>query len=69
VPLKGAMLTFSMFTPMFGVSQLASYPMTGGETAYGEHVSLWVTVANIAVWAGIFGFAAIHYYRKSTARQ
>ncbi|MBA4021429.1 MAG: ABC transporter [Gordonia sp.] len=69
VPLKGAMLTFSMFTPMFGVSQLANYPITGGVTAYGDHISLLVCFANIAVWAAIFGYAAIHYYRKSTARQ
>lgn len=69
VPLKGAMLTFSMFTPMFGVSQLANYPMTGGDTVYGEHVSLWIVFANIVVWAGIFGYAANHYYRKSTTRQ
>jgi ABC-2 type transport system permease protein len=69
VPLKGAMLTFSMFTPMFGVSTLAGYPMTHGQTAYGEHISLWVCLLNIAVWAAVFGFAAVHCYRLSTVRQ
>ena len=69
VPLKGAMLTFSMFTPMFGVSTLAGYPMTGGDTVYGEHISLWVCVLNVVVWAAVFGLAAVRCYRRSTARR
>lgn len=69
VPLKGAMLTFAMFTPMFGIGTLANYPLTGGETADGDHISLIVVFANIVVWAAIFGYAAIHFYRKSTTRQ
>ena len=69
VPLKGAMLTFSMFTPMFGVSTLAGYPMTGGDTVYGEHISLWVCALNVVVWAAVFGFAAVRCYRRSTARR
>lgn len=69
VPLKGAMLTFSMFTPMFGVNSLANYPMTRGETVYGEHIALWISLANLVVWAALFGSAAAYFYRRSTDRQ
>jgi ABC-2 type transport system permease protein len=69
VPLKGAMLTCSMFTPMFGVSTLASYPFTGGDTVYDEHIPLWVCLLSVVAWGMVFGLAAVHYYRRSTVRQ
>ena len=69
VPLKGAMLTFSMFTPMFGINSLANYPMTGGETVYGEHIPLWVSIANIGVWGAVFTAAAVFFYKRSSNRQ
>ncbi|GGF15688.1 ABC transporter permease [Williamsia phyllosphaerae] len=69
VPLQGSMLTFSMFTPMFGINSLANYPMTGGDTVYGDHIPLWVSIVNIGVWAVIFTAAAVFFYRRGTERQ
>ena len=69
VPLKGAMLTVSQFTPMFGVNALANHPMTGGVTPYGDHISLWVAIANVVVWAAIMAGAAAFFFRRGTDRQ
>ncbi|MGJ0118559.1 ABC transporter permease [Williamsia sp. MIQD14] len=68
VPLQGAMLTFSMFTPMFGINTLANYPMTGGDTVYGDHIALWISLLNIVVWASIFTAAAVWFHNRSTDR-
>ncbi|GAA2060630.1 ABC transporter permease [Williamsia deligens] len=68
VPLKGAMLTFSQFTPMFGVNALANHPITDGVTPYGDHISLWVAVANVVVWGVIMAAAATYFFRRSTER-
>ncbi|WP_299569712.1 ABC transporter permease [uncultured Williamsia sp.] len=68
VPLKGAMLTFSQFTPMFGVNALANYPITSGYTPYGDHISLWVAIANVVVWGAIMAVAAAYFFRRSTER-
>ena len=48
---------------------LARYPLDGGVTVYGEHITLAVAVANTVVWAGIFATAAAVFYSRSTARQ
>lgn len=69
VPLRGTLLTVSQFTPMFGVNALANYPMTGGDTPYGDHISLWVAIANVVVWAAIMAGAAAFFFRRGTARQ
>ncbi|RPA65319.1 ABC transporter permease [Gordonia oryzae] len=69
VPLKGVMLTIAQFTPMFGVVTLARYPLDHGVTVYGTHISLWVTVANVIIWAVIFASTASFFYSRSTARQ
>ncbi|SIS21537.1 ABC transporter permease [Williamsia sterculiae] len=69
VPLRGAMYTFSQFTPMFGVNALANYPLTEGYSAYGQHSSVWVALLNVVVWAGIFGALAVFFYRRSGERQ
>lgn len=69
VPLKGALLTFAEFTPMFGVVSLARYPLDHGVTVYGAPVSLWVIIANVVVWALIFAGGASFFYSRSTQRQ
>lgn len=69
VPLQGAMLTFSQFTPMFGVVTLARYPLDGGDTVYGTHIDLWIPLLNTAVWASVFAVAAAFFYSRSTSRQ
>jgi ABC-2 type transport system permease protein len=69
VPLKGTMLTISQFTPMFGVNALANYPITGGVTPYGDHISIWVALANVVVWGALMAGAAAYFFRRSTERQ
>ncbi|MFM9376625.1 ABC transporter permease [Gordonia sp. VNK21] len=69
VPVRGAMLVFAQFTPMFGVVTLARYPLDHGDTAYDEHVALWVPILNLIVWAGLFVAGAAIAYRRSTSRQ
>lgn len=61
IPLSGTMLTISKFTPMYGISMLARWPITG------EGLDA-TTVANIVVWTAIFAGAAMWRYRKATAR-
>ena len=69
IPLKGAMLTIAQFTPMFGVVTLARYPLDHGATVYGAHISLWIALLNVAVWASIFASVAAVFYSRSTVRQ
>lgn len=69
VPLKGTILTVAQFTPMFGVVSLARYPLDHGVTVYGTAISLWIIVANVVVWAGVFASAAAFFYSRSTSRQ
>jgi ABC-2 type transport system permease protein len=69
VPMSGHMLTFAQFTPMYGVNALATYPITGGATVHGDHVSLLGILANVAVWGAIMVAAAIYFFRRGTERQ
>ncbi|EGD53471.1 ABC transporter permease [Gordonia neofelifaecis] len=69
VPLDGVMLRIGEFTPMFGVSALARYPLDHGVTSYGVHLSLFVIVANIVFWAVVFAGAASYFYNRSARRQ
>jgi len=69
VPMSGHMLTFAQFTPMYGVNALATYPITGGATVHGDHVSLLIIIANVVVWAAIMVAAAMYFFRRGTERQ
>ncbi|WLP91721.1 ABC transporter permease [Gordonia sp. NB41Y] len=69
VPLKGALLTVSQFTPMFGVVTLARYPLDHGVTIYGTAIPLWVAIANLVVWAAVFTGGAAYFYSRGTDRQ
>ncbi|MGC4933784.1 ABC transporter permease [Gordonia sp. DT30] len=69
VPLKGTMLTIAQFTPMFGIVTLARYPLDHGVTVYGTQISLWIIIANVAIWAVVFASGAAFFYSRSTARQ
>lgn len=71
VPLSGFMLELSRFTPLYGVNQLARYPvmgnweMTGGEPA---QFSVWTAVANLAAWAAVFIAGALLASRRGQER-
>ena len=53
--------TLAQYTPLYGLSQLVHYPLTGG--------SLHLTwVFNLIVWLGIFVAEAVWRFRRDTAR-
>ncbi len=54
------MQTIAMFTPVYGVGQIARAPLVGGLTA--------VAVAGVVVWTILFGAGAMYLYRRDTAR-
>lgn len=69
VPLSGALLEFSRFTPMWGYITLARWPVSAGSwsTSTGEiyHDELWQAALSLGVWTLIFaGFAALVMRRK-----
>ena len=74
MPLSGAMLTFSKFTPMYGYVALARFPMTDGQNydmATGALISepLWQPLANMVGWTVIFGLIAWVLVRRGRERQ
>lgn len=54
MPLSGAMLTVAHFTPMYGYAALVRWPITEGVLISGGSDSIWLVLANFAVWALLF---------------
>jgi ABC-2 type transport system permease protein len=52
--------TFAMYTPMYGVGQLARAPLVGGATTW--------AVGSVVVWSLLFGSGAMALFRRDTAR-
>lgn len=73
MPLSGALLEFARFTPMYGIVGLVRYPITEGWVvsvdSAPEQDSVWMLLANVGVWAAIFGVIALFAARKATARK
>lgn len=71
-PLGGFLLDMSPWTPVWGVMQLAQWPLTGGQTADVDgnllQYSLWQPIANVVVWGAVFGLMAYLASRRGTAR-
>jgi ABC-2 type transport system permease protein len=64
VPLSlmpGGFATFARFTPVYGVGELARYPLT-------HDGNLWLAALNVVVWTGLFAAGAIWRFRRDTAR-
>jgi ABC-2 type transport system permease protein len=53
--------TIAKFTPVYGVGELARYPLTHDGT-------LWLAVLNVVVWTLIFSIGAMWRFRRDTAR-
>jgi ABC-2 type transport system permease protein len=53
--------TIAEFTPVYGVGEIARYPLVHGGT-------LWVAALNVAAWTAIFAAGAIWRFRRDTAR-
>ena len=63
IPLKAlpqGLQTFAMYTPMYGVGQLARAPLVGGATVW--------AAGSIVAWTLLFGFGAMMLFRRDTAR-
>lgn len=72
VPLSGALLEFSRFTPMWGYITLARWPVTEGvwTTGTGEPISyeLWQGALSLGLWTLIFAALAVLAMRRKGAR-
>ncbi|GAA2900094.1 ABC transporter [Actinoplanes cyaneus] len=53
--------TIAKFTPVYGVGELARYPVT-------QSGHLWQAVLNVVVWTLVFAFGAMWRFRRDTAR-
>ncbi|WP_270257322.1 ABC transporter permease [Kocuria marina] len=73
MPLSGALLDFARFTPLYGIVGLARYPITEGWVVAvdgtAKQDSVWLLLANVGVWAAIFGTIALIAARRATARR
>lgn len=57
-PLSGTLLTVARFTPMWGIGELARYPLTSGQMYDASGViyttPIWYALLNISAWLAIF---------------
>lgn len=53
--------TMAAFTPLYGLSQLVHYPLTGGSFD-------WVWAINLVAWLQIFVVGTVWRFRRDTAR-
>ena len=53
--------TIAKFTPVYGVGQLARYPLT-------HDGNLWLAVLNVVAWTLVFSIGAMWRFRRDTAR-
>jgi ABC-2 type transport system permease protein len=49
------------FTPVYGVGEIARYPLT-------HDGNLWAAAANVVVWTAVFAAGAMWRFRRDTAR-
>ncbi|MDO5699873.1 MAG: ABC transporter permease [Bowdeniella nasicola] len=74
VVLSGTMLTVAKFTPLFGITALARWPLTDGAYAVMDRGPLpsdplWVPLLNVTVWLIIFGVTCLILVRRSRGRE
>ena len=53
--------TIAKFTPVYGVGEIARYPLTHQGT-------LWIAAVNVIAWTAVFAAGAIWRFRRDTAR-
>ncbi|MBL7257850.1 ABC transporter permease [Paractinoplanes lichenicola] len=53
--------TIAKFTPVYGVGEIARYPLT-------HDGNLWLAVLNVLVWTTLFAAGAMWRFRRDTAR-
>ena len=74
MPLNHTLLTISRFTPMYGATALARWPLGEGwvyvpDRQGGVQDPLWMPLANLVAWTLIFGLLVIGARRRATRRQ
>ena len=74
MPLNRTLLTISRFTPMYGSTALARWPLGEGWTYVPDRPAgiqdpLWMPLANLVAWTLIFGLLVIGARRRATRRQ
>lgn len=72
-PLSGFLLDMSVYTPVWGIMQLAQWPLLQGAavSAQGDLIQyqLWQPICNVAVWTAVFALLAYFGTRRTTARR
>jgi ABC-2 type transport system permease protein len=53
--------TIARFTPVYGVGEIARYPLTHDGT-------LWIAALNVVAWTALFAAGAVWRFRRDTAR-
>jgi ABC-2 type transport system permease protein len=53
--------TIAKFTPVYGVGEIARYPLT-------HEGNLWLAAVNVLVWTAVFAGGAMWRFRRDTAR-
>ena len=53
--------TIAKFTPVYGVGEIARYPLT-------HDGNLWIATLNVVVWTALFAAGAMWRFRRDTAR-
>ncbi|MEV6302052.1 ABC transporter permease [Actinoplanes sp. NPDC051861] len=53
--------TIAKFTPVYGVGEIARYPLVQDGT-------LWIAVVNVLAWTAVFAAGAMWRFRRDTAR-
>ena len=74
MPLNHTLLTISRFTPMYGATALARWPLGEGwayvpDRQAGVQDPLWMPLANLVAWTLIFGLLVIGARRRATRRR
>ena len=74
MPLNHTLLTISRFTPMYGATALARWPLGEGwvyvpDRQGGVQDPLWMPLANLVAWTLIFGLLVIGARRRVTGRR
>ncbi|QRV01989.1 ABC transporter permease [Arcanobacterium phocisimile] len=71
-PLSGTLLTISRFTPLWGLGELARYPLTEGlmydSSGIPASTPLWYALVNVAAWLLIFVVWARLSVRRANER-
>lgn len=75
IPLGGALLEVGRYTPMYGATALARYPVTDGDVfdpgavSYARHEDLWFVLANLVAWTIVFAAACVVLRRRRATRR